>query len=122
MVQDVELVKRLNLLRSSDAFVLRELSHDGSAEVLRTPRVPRGSGVYWVSGSTLMRNGLHVESVFRIDTDAGATLLAAFWWLDGHWYQQDDPGAPNALRVPRSDVFPFDWRFAVPVEHDEFHP
>lgn len=121
MIKDREAVKRLNLLRTSKTFALREVSKDGSADVVCPPRIPDSDGVYWVSGYTKLKNGRSLESVFRLDTNAGASLLAVFWLIDGKWFQQEDADALSALGVSRADAFPFDWSFAIPVTKDAFH-
>jgi hypothetical protein len=122
MVNDAELCQHFNLLRTQRSFVFRE---DSKTDQLtcESPRVvPSGSGVYWISGTTVTKSGQEIVSVFRVDTDTGCTLNSIFWWIDGGWIASDDNNAMSALSLSKEDVFPFDWRFPVPLQEDIFHP
>jgi hypothetical protein len=118
---DPELSKRLNLLRSSCNFVMQEVGDQGEAKLMTVPRVPPSSGIYWISGACKLRGGRELESVFRIDTDSGGSLLAAYWWIEGRWFEQDSPDALPTIGLPRDAVFPYDWTYAVPLAEDIYH-
>lgn len=121
MINDSDIRQRLNLLRDSRSFVLHELGEAGEAAVLSPTVVPRDSGVYWVGGMTVLQSGSTIESVFRADTDSGGSLVSIYWWIKGEWYAHDDEESLSVLKLSREQVFPFDWQFAVPLEHDSFH-
>jgi len=121
MISNTDLVKHLNLLRTSKRFVMREIGDSGEAEVFVSPLVRSATGMYWMAGTTALSNGREIESVFHVDTDAGGELLATYWWIDDQWFKHDDKAAYVALGLTRKEVFPFDWRFAVPLEVDVFH-
>jgi hypothetical protein len=113
--------KRMNMMRGSPSFVLRQTGEDGSADVLKPERVPANDGIYWVAGTTVLKSGRELSSVFCVDTDSGGELLAAFWWIDGKWYSQQDDATLRALGLSRSEVFPYDWRYHVPLTEDIYH-
>ena len=109
MVRDKDMIQRLNLLKSSSTFVLKEVGTAGEAEVLTLPTVPDSSGLYWVSGETTLKSGDKLTSVFRIDTDASGTLLSTYWHVNDHWYSHDDKDVAGVLNMAREAMFPFDW-------------
>jgi hypothetical protein len=39
----------------------------------------------------------------------------------GKWYRHEDADALTSLGLSIEQVFPFDWRFAIPLEEDIFH-
>ena len=121
MITDRELVQRLNLLRNSKTFVLRQTNDQGEAEVLCVSRVPKDSGLYWIAGETAFANGAKVPSIFRVDTNSGGTLAGAYWWVDGSWYDQQDKDALGALGLTKADAFPYDWTYHVLLEEDIYH-
>lgn len=119
MTLDLQLEKWLNLLRGSNKFVLKD-EPDGGAEVLSPERVPALDGFYWVHGETTLNSGRKVESAFHIDTDSGGELYEVYWWIDGKWYDHQDPKA-HLLLGSKEQIFPFDWRFSVPLTEDSHH-
>ena len=121
MISDNDMRQRLNLVRTARSFVLQEVGATGEANVASLSVVPKSSGIYWVPGKTILKSGRTIESVFRVDTDAGGTLVSAYWWIDGMWYAQEDVDAINAIGVSRDQIFPFDWAYDVPLEEDIFH-
>lgn len=122
MITSKDLVQRLNLLKNSISFVLRELGSDGSANVLDPERIPANHGIYWVPGETILPSGRRLPSVFRVDTDSGGELTGTYWFIGDKWYDQQDADTLPALSLTRAEVFPYDWRFNVPLERDIFHP
>ena len=121
MIRDTDMCQRLNLVRTSGSFVVRETGDLGEAEVLSVKVVAKGQGICWVGGTSILKSGRDVESVFRVDTDSGGTLVSVYWWIGGNWYEHDDADALTALGLSRDQVFPFDWRFCVALEEDIFH-
>jgi hypothetical protein len=118
MAVEKDLIKTLNLLRTQPKFVLHE-KEDRTLNVLSVNRIPDGDGFYWVAGSTILRSGIEIPSVFVIDTDSGAEQYNVYWYVDGEWFQHSDSeSAANRLGIPREDIFPFSWRYHVPVEKD----
>ena len=122
MILDTEMCQRLNLVRTSGSFVLKEVGNEGEADVVSLKMIPKSDGVYWVGGTTVVKSEREIDSVFRVDTNTGGTLVSVFWWIDGKWYRHEDQDALTALSLSKDDVFPFDWRFAVALEEDMFHP
>lgn len=120
MIDDKDLRQRLNLIRESPTFVLRETGRQGEADVLTVTKVPKG-GIYWIGGKCILKLGREVESVFRVDTDSGGSLLSVFWWIDSAWYRHEDVDALKKLGLAKEDAFPFDWRFSIALEKDIFH-
>lgn len=121
MITDTDMRKRLNFVETSDEFVLLEDGSQGEAIVLSIQLVPKASGIYWIAGTTLLKAGREIDSVFRVDTDAGGSLVSVFWKIADRWYQHDDPDAWENLELAKNDVFPFDWSLAAPLEEDIFH-
>ena len=121
MIKEKDLIQRLNLLRSSNSFVFHETGNLGDAEVIRICKVPPSSGIYWIAGETLLKNGINVKSVFRVDTDSGGSLVDVYWWIEGNWYDQNDLDVFKALGTSRSEVFPYDWKYHVPLSIDIYH-
>lgn len=122
MINDIELCQHLNLLRTQGSFVYHEDIQQDRMTCQHPNIIPKASGVYWVHGATVVRSGLEIDSVFQVDTDSGGTLLTIFWWINETWYKHDDEGAVSALGLSKEEIFPFDWRFTVPLEEDIFHP
>lgn len=121
MAIEADLAKRLNLLRSSPSFVLKDVGSEGKQHVVATKLIPENSGSYWVAGRTTLKNGRVLEAVFNVDTGSGGSLLAIFWFIGKEWYRHDDQSTCKALDLSREEVFPFNWDFAVPLENDIFH-
>lgn len=116
-----ELTKQLNLLERSPTFVLRENKQSGRIEVRTMKQVPDQDGIYWLAGSTVLRNGIPVPSVLRVDTDAGGSLQGVYWKVGTEWYEHSDPVALARLGTSREAAFPFDWSYSVPLERDIYH-
>ncbi len=121
MITDTELRQDLQFLSGQKSWVYREMPGQDKAEVLTSPTIPKETGVYWIAGETTLRSGQKLESVFRVDTDAGGSLVSVFWKVNGQWHRHDDADTLAALGVSNDEVFPFDWSLAVPLEEDIFH-
>ncbi|MCB1053765.1 MAG: hypothetical protein KDC71_24385 [Acidobacteria bacterium] len=117
---NAELTKILNLLRQSPNFVMKENGGHGEAEIFSPEKVPDGSGICWVAGETILRNGVILPSVFQVDTNNGGTLLAAYWWIAKQWYLQGD-NALKTLGFERKDAYPYDWKYHVKLCIDIYH-
>ncbi len=122
MISDTDMCQRLNLVRTFGSFVLQEVGGEGDANVISVKAVPKATGVYWIGGTTVAKSGVEIDSVFRVDTNTGGTLLSVFWWISGKWYKHEDDDALVALGLLKEEAFPFDWRFTTPLEEDIFHP
>lgn len=118
MIRDRDLIQSLNLLRAAPTFVFRE--YGNRLEVAQVSRVPNDGSVYWVSGESLLPTGLSIPSVFVVE-HGGGNLIGVYWFLDSTWYKPNDADALAALGLSRQEAFPFDWRYAVPVENDSYH-
>lgn len=121
MIEEKELIQRLNLLGMSKNFVLHENTSDGSADVITINEIPSNDGIYWVAGVTTLKNGNKLESVFRVNTDTGGTLLEVFWKINSTWYDQQNKQAVKALGEAKKEIFPYDWSYAVPLKEDIYH-
>lgn len=121
MIEDADIIQRLNLLSSSPSFVLRENGDHGEMDVLNPKRIADGSGIYWVHGLTILPSGRSIPSVFRVDTGAGGSLCSVFWHNGASWFNHDEEDALAALNVAGEQVTPFDWELSVPLERDAFH-
>ncbi len=117
-----EFIKHLNLVQSSPSFVIHIAENTGAGAVSNPTAIPDKSGEYLIHGTTTLKCGHELESVFHIDTATGGTLRAIYWMLTSGWTDSQDADAPSALSLDRSEVFPFDWTFSVPLERDIFHP
>lgn len=118
MIENRDLIQSLNLLRTAPTFVFRE--HENRLEVVQLPRIPNDGSVYWISGESLLPVGRHIPSAFVVE-HGGGNLVAVYWWIEGKWRTPSDGDALAALGLRRDEVFPFDWRYAVPVENDAYH-
>jgi hypothetical protein len=121
MINDKDMKQRLNLLKSSPSFVLKEVGDLGEAEVLNLERVPKYNGIYWVAGNTKLKCGENVESVFRVDTNSGGSIISVYWFINGGWYEHQEDAVLNALNLNQEEVFPFDWTYKIPLEEDIYH-
>jgi hypothetical protein len=121
MIFEKDLLQRLNLLRTSKKFVFKEIGKDGEAEVITPIYIPSASGVFWISGVTILKSNKELESVFIVDTDTGGTLLAVYWWINHNWYEQNDDEVFSVINDSRDNIFPFDWRYNVKLEKDIYH-
>jgi len=116
-----DLIRILNLLGGAPGFVVRIDDRTGKFTVSNPGRVPAGDGTYLVAGQSRLKGGRVIDSVFHVNTDTGGTLLGAWWKIDGHWTDHQDPEAPQALGLTRAEVFPFDWTYAVAMSDDIYH-
>ncbi|WP_146511700.1 hypothetical protein [Thalassoglobus neptunius] len=121
MITDTELRQDLQFLSGQKSWVYKEVAGQDKAEVLTPSVIAKESGVYWVAGETTLHGGRKLESVFRVDTNAGGSLVSVFWKIADQWYRHDEPDALEKLDLPKDEVFPFDWSLAVPLEEDIFH-
>ena len=141
MVTDLQLAKTLNLPRTSPTFAYRQCA-DGSLSVLQPGLIPNDGSIYWLAGHSVLASGKEVASVFVIEHGGGnlvgvywfgklsvtragclggGNLGGVYWFVDNAWYKSDDPDASDALGIPQEGIFPFDWKYAIPVENDIFH-
>ena len=51
----------------------------------------------------------------------GGNLTTVYWWIEGEWRTPSAGDTLAILGLRRDEVFPFDWRYAVPVENDTYH-
>lgn len=121
MITEKELIQRLNLLKRSRFFVLHETGKHGESDVLRINKIPAGDGIYWISGHTTIKNGITLDSVFRVDTTSGGAVLSVYWWINGQWYDQNDADTKDALGLTLVDIFPYDWKYHIPLSVDIYH-
>ena len=121
MTLNSQLIQRLNLIRSSPSFVLKEIGDEGEHEVLSIKIIPKDSGNYWVGGTTKIKNGTEFDSVFIIDTNSGGSLIQVYWFINEQWFEQDSSLTLTELSLSKSDVFPYDWRYAIELEKDIYH-
>ena len=119
MTVSPDIAKNLNVLRQSPAFALRE-TDDGGFAVVTPSAIPDDGAIYWLAGQSRLASGASVSSVFVVG-GGGSDFIRAFWCVDDTWVQSDNPIAVELLRLPKSDVFPFDWAYAIPVTNDVFH-
>ncbi|QEM80903.1 hypothetical protein [Halomonas binhaiensis] len=123
METNTTIVQWLNLVHSSPTFVIRVGGSNENATVECLNVVPKDDGEYWMSGTTILKNGAEIPSVFRIDTNTGGTLAGAYWWIKEKWWDfQNQPDVFKELGVEKSEIFPFDWRCVVDLEEDIYHP
>ncbi|WP_157994822.1 hypothetical protein [Paracoccus tegillarcae] len=119
---DPDLVKCFNLLASSSSFVIRLDVKSQKGTVSNPSSVPENDGDYLVHGTTKLASGTELESVFCVDTDSGGDLAAVYWQTKKGWMNSQDARLPAVLGVERHEIFPFGWKFSVPLENDTFHP
>ena len=111
----------LGLLESSPNFVIRVDEKTNQGSVRSPAMVPKNDGEYWVFGNTILKTGAELPSVFRVQTNSGGTLLSAFWFISGTWYDFQDSKAYKNLGISRDDATPFDWSYSVELEDDIYH-
>ena len=121
MKLDNDLIQLLNLLQMSNDFVLHEIGENGEVEVVNPSEVPANTGVYWVYARIILKSQKHIDGVFRLDTDSGGSHLEVFWSVKDQWFRQDDSDLLSALGGNRADIFPYDWKYGVPLEEDLYH-
>lgn len=120
MVTDQETIRQLNLIRTQPQFV-EKLNDDGSANLLKPALIPRETGLYRVAGTTVLKAGHKLESVFVVDTDSGAEQCNVYWYHKGVYYEHRDAGElARTLGISEEDVFPYSWTYHVPIEGDVF--
>jgi hypothetical protein len=89
-------------------------------EVSQLASVPNDGSVYWIAGESHLPAGRAVPSVFIVEK-GGGNLIAVYWLIDRNWYKPSDSAVLAKLDLRPDDVFPFDWRYAVPVDNDIYH-
>lgn len=106
----------------SPQFAIWDEKGDGNAIVKSLEVVPDKRGVFWISGVTTFNAGQNIQSGFIVDTNSGGTLLDVYWLIGKNWWNfQERPAVIKALKLSEDQVFPFDWRFSIPLENDIFH-
>jgi|SynMetStandDraft_3_1070028.scaffolds.fasta_scaffold07941_2 hypothetical protein len=119
---DQTTIRWLNLLHSSPTFVIRYGSNNEVPTVECLKLIPRNDGEYCLSGTTILKNGLEIPSVFRINTNTGGTLNDVYWLINNNWRDFNNrPSVFEELGVVEHDIFPFDWTYAVDLEEDIYH-
>jgi hypothetical protein len=116
---DDELRRWLNLVHGSPGFAFSEAA-DGTWELVSVAMLARDSGRYIVAGITKLQNGRQLESAFMVDS-AGGELAAVYWKTDSGWIESSDACAALQLNLNHSELFPFDWELAIPLEFDAYH-
>lgn len=112
----------LNLLKSSPNFAIRLGRGDDKPNVKQLSEIPKDDGLYWVFGMAMLKNGDSIPSVFEVDTDSGGSLTGAYFFIKGVWcHIGDKDEISNSLNYPLEDIFPFDWKYAIPLAEDIYH-
>lgn len=106
MIEDRELVKQLNLLYASPAFVFRENGRTGAIELKATNEVPESDGIYWTAGACRLKGGRDVPAIFRIDTNAGGSLQGVYLRIADAWFEHSDPEALAISKAARYALCP----------------
>ncbi len=119
MAVDDELAKSLNLLRASPSFVLRRTPGASSLDVINPTSIPNDGSDYWVAATSFLKCGRQLPTVAVIW--AGGETGKFYWFSGGRWIESDDPVTLNTLGLKHDEVFPFDWRYAVPLDADPYH-
>jgi len=68
-------IQWLNLLHGSPSFVVRIDPRDGRGIVSQVEVIPNDDGIYWVAGTTVIKRGDSIPSVFEVDTSSGGELV-----------------------------------------------
>lgn len=122
MENDQATIQWLNLVHMSPTFVVRVGTKNAKPTVQSPKIIPSGDGEYWVAGSTKLKCGTELDSVFIVDTDADGALLGVYWRIADQWWDfQNRPGVFEAIGACESEVFPFDWSYSIPLESDLYH-
>lgn len=116
---DSEFTKHLNFFLSNPDWAYCEESEEKMLAI-KPDRITKDGETYWLGGTTTLNNGKELGSVFVIQ-DGGAELMKVYWHFEGQWHASDDAATPAMLGLNRSDIFPFDWSYAVPVDNDIYH-
>lgn len=123
MERDKNTIQWLNLVSSSPTFVIKVGRENEKPKIVRVASVSKNDGEYWIAGETLFKNGMKIPSVFRVDTDTGGSLMGVYWKIKNVWWNsQNRPYVYDALELPKSELFPFDWTYSVKLDEDIFHP
>ena len=117
MPADTDVTKRCNFFSSAPEWVACE--QESKTVVQRLPTIPDDGHLYWVGGAVVLADGRQLSAVF-VTTGRGE-LHAAFWHVAGTWLSHDDPELSTHLGSPGEELFPFQFKFNVPVERDAFH-
>jgi hypothetical protein len=117
MPLDPAIARRCNFFLNAPDWVMREQA--GKTVAVRLPGVPDDGNLYWVGGTVIAKSGIQVPAVFT--TTGRGELHASFWRVGTEWFASDDPALPVALGSDRRELWPFDYRFNVPVERDTYH-
>ena len=120
MAVDNELRKWLNLVHGSPRSVISEPTGADDWVLARPEQLTGDLGMCFVAGTTTLRNGVHVESVFLVDSRSGE-LSAVYWLSPVGWVDANDSDAAERLGLESASPFPFDWELAIPLERDAFH-
>ena len=115
-----DLAPWLDLLAESPTFVLIEPELPETPHISRVDVVPAEAGTAWVAAEITPANGSPFAAIVRADTNGGE-LNGAYVKRDGTWYTLTDTNTTALLGLEASDVYPFEYRFAVPFERDHFH-
>jgi hypothetical protein len=117
MSLSAKLTKRCNFFPNAPEWVMREEAE--RTVVLKLTSIPSDEFLYWVGGRVILAVGTELPAVFTI---AGSGEIHQCFWLVGNeWFNQGDPALPSALGLRREQMFPYDWRLAVALDHDSYH-
>lgn len=119
MINDKDLIQSLNLVRGSRQFVLR-CHEDGSMDVLNLGLIPKDEFTYLVYAQISLPNGLTLPSVVHI-AEGGGSTIQFYLFVGDAWYKPEDTQIPTKLNISHEEIYPFDWKYSVPVENDIYH-
>jgi len=119
---DSELIKYFNLLADSPSFAIRIDAKTHKSTLSNPTQIPDSDGEYLVHGITVTACGTEIVSVFMVNTNSGGTIQAVYWRAHARWIDSQDERVSTFLNIERDDIFPFDWKFSIPLENDIFHP
>lgn len=121
-LQNTEMSKWLNLVHGAPNFVIWIEKPDSDPVVQQFKIVPKNKGEFWIAGNTHLNCGKVIPSVFIVDTNSGGTLINVYWLIDNNWWDfQERPAVEMILGLDFDEIFPFDWKYKVPLEVDIFH-
>ena len=114
MTVDAETTKLCNLLHGSPTFAMLE-----DRSVRRIDRIEPSHGLTTVAGTTFLRDGREVPSVFSIDGATGE-VFSSIWLWKGSWIDSADREQRCVVGTD-DQLFPYDWSTAVPLASDHLH-
>ena len=95
-----------------------------SGKSLDQSKIPLDGRHYICAGKVILKNGIELRAHFEINTHTFDFLERNSVWsyLEGAWYQMNEPELYELLKISQDDAFPYTWIPDVPLDYHDPGP